>query len=235
MTVAQTTFLEWAAQAPPMELTVAAPSRGWAYTAHRIYLVAKRIVDVTLATFLLIAAAPILAVAAIAIKLTSRGPILFRQARAGLHGKPFTMYKLRTMYQGAAEDRNLFKALNELEGAPVFKIRRDPRITRVGRWLRRSSIDELPQLFNVLRGEMSLVGPRPLPLDEIRTENWGEWLRLSVRPGLTCLWQIAGRTEIPYGEWMQLDGYYVQNRSLALDLRIILKTIPAVLSGRGAY
>lgn len=235
MTVAQTTLLEWAAQAPPMELTVAVPSRGWAYTAHRLYLVAKRIVDVTLATFLLIAAAPILAVAAIAIKLTSRGPILFRQARAGLHGKPFTMYKLRTMYQGAAEDRNLFKALNELEGAPVFKIRRDPRITRVGRWLRRSSIDELPQLFNVLRGEMSLVGPRPLPLDEIRTENWGEWLRLSVRPGLTCLWQIAGRTEIPYGEWMQLDGYYVQNRSLALDLRIILKTIPAVLSGRGAY
>lgn len=195
----------------------------------------KRVLDVAVALTVLVLISPVLLVAMAAVALTSRGPVIFRQLRAGKDGKPFTIYKLRTMHQSAADERELYEDMNELEGAPVFKIRRDPRITAVGRILRRTSLDEFPQLINVLRGEMSIVGPRPLPLQEIRHNSWGERLRLSVKPGLTCLWQIAGRTEIPYAEWMQLDGYYVQNRSLALDLRIMLKTIPAVLSGRGAY
>jgi len=235
MTQAQTTLVEWAAQAPPARLALTLPPRGVPYVRRQAYLVAKRVMDVILTAFLLVLSAPILLVAAVAIKLTSKGPVLFRQARAGQHGRPFIMYKLRTMYAGAEDERALFEELNELAGSPVFKVRRDPRITWVGRLLRKSSIDELPQFVNVLRGEMSLVGPRPLPLNEVRTQSWGEYLRLSVKPGLTCLWQIAGRTEIPYREWMQLDGYYVQNRSLALDVMILIKTIPAVLSGRGAY
>ncbi len=235
MTQAQASFMEWAARAPSVGLTLSISTKGWAYLVDRVYLAAKRAIDIVLASLMLVMASPVLLVSAALIKLTSRGPILFSQLRAGLHGRPFTMYKLRTMYQGAAADQHHLADQNELEDGPVFKIRRDPRITRVGRWLRRSSIDELPQLINVLRGEMTLVGPRPLPLSEIRTDNWGEWLRLSVKPGLTCLWQIAGRTDIPYNEWMQLDGYYVQNRSLGMDLLIILKTVPAVLSGRGAY
>ncbi len=233
MTQAQTTLLDWAAQAPPIELQVLQGDT--AKTRDQAYDVAKRVIDVGLAILLLILTAPILAASVAAIILTSRGPIVFRQRRAGLRGRPFTMYKLRTMYNGAADDKELFRNLDECQNAPVFKIRRDPRITKVGRFLRCSSIDELPQLINVLRGEMSLVGPRPLPLDEIRSDTWSEWLRLSVKPGLTCLWQIAGRNEIPYREWMQLDGYYVQNRSTAFDMKIVLKTVPAVLSGRGAY
>ncbi len=234
MTQARTSLLDWASEAPPLEF-LPLKARGTSALRVQAYEAAKRVIDVVLAGLLLVLTAPILLVSIVLVKLSSRGPILFRQLRAGRGGRPFTMYKLRTMYSGASDDKELFRDLNELQNAPVFKIRRDPRITTVGRYLRRSSIDELPQLVNVLRGEMSLVGPRPLPLDEIRSLDWGERLRLSVRPGLTCLWQIAGRSEIPYGEWMQLDGYYVQNRELSLDLKIILKTIPAVLSGRGAY
>ncbi len=235
MTQAQPSLIDWASQASPLELSLAEGLSESAQVRYQAYEISKRVIDVVLASVLLVLAIPLLLVSMAAVKLTSRGPVLFRQLRAGRGGRPFTMYKLRTMYKGARDDRELFRGLDEFQGAPVFKIRRDPRITRVGRLLRRSSIDELPQLVNVLRGEMTLVGPRPLPLDEIRSAKWGEWLRLSVKPGLTCLWQIAGRSEIPYREWMQLDGYYVQNRGLCLDLKIILKTIPAVLSGRGAY
>ncbi len=233
MTQAQTSLLDWAAKAPAIPFP--ADAEMVASLGDRAYEVVKRWVDVVFAATLIALTSPILLLSALAIKLTTPGPVLFKQLRAGRNGRPFTIYKMRTMRQGAVDERELYIDQNEHEGAPVFKIRRDPRITTVGRWLRRSSIDELPQLLNVLRGEMSLVGPRPLPLEEIRHEQWGESLRLSVKPGLTCLWQIAGRTEIPYSEWMQLDGFYVQNRSLGLDLRIILKTVPAVLSGRGAY
>jgi lipopolysaccharide/colanic/teichoic acid biosynthesis glycosyltransferase len=235
MTRAQPSVVDWTPSAPPLQLSLPADARVGANVRRQAYEGAKRAIDVVLASCLLVLTAPALLISMVVIKLTSRGPVFFRQARAGRGGRPFTMYKLRTMYDGAADDKELLDDLNELQNTPVFKIRRDPRITRFGQILRRTSIDELPQLINVLRGEMSLVGPRPLPLDEIRSAAWGEGLRLQVKPGLTCLWQIAGRTEIPYCEWMQLDGYYVQNRSLSLDLKVILKTIPAVLSGRGAY
>ena len=145
------------------------------------------------------------------------------------------MYKLRTMYDGAEDDKVLFRHLNSLPTGPCFKMKGDPRVTPVGRWLRRSSIDELPQLWNVLRGDMRLVGPRPLPLDEVRTDTPLEKLRFAVKPGITCLWQVSGRTEIPYDEWLALDVWYIRNRSLSLDLQILVKTIPAVLSAHGAY
>lgn len=198
------------------------------------YRITKRLIDVGLSLGLLVAAAPIMLAVAVAVRCTSRGPVLFRQLRAGLNGKPFTMYKFRSMMVGAQEWRPQLTLLNEIDG-PVFKLRNDPRLTPVGRFLRRTSLDELPQLFNVLRGEMSLVGPRPLPLNEVMTGSPAERRRLEVCPGITCLWQISGRCEIPYREWMQLDLLYVQNRSLILDLQILLRTIPAVLSCRGAY
>jgi lipopolysaccharide/colanic/teichoic acid biosynthesis glycosyltransferase len=144
------------------------------------------------------------------------------------------MYKFRSMRNGAADERQLLNGWNDLCEGPCFKLRNDPRLTPVGRFLRQSSIDELPQLFNVLRGEMTLVGPRPLPLDEVCTGTPAERKRLSIKPGLTCLWQISGRCEIPYREWMLLDLYYIEHKSLLLDLEILVKTVPAVLSRRGA-
>ncbi|HOM52571.1 MAG TPA: sugar transferase [Phycisphaerae bacterium] len=232
---AGTSLSDWALRQPaevvPCAERVEVEAPAW---RERAYAIAKRVMDVTLAVLLLILTAPIMLCAAIAIRCTSKGPILFRQARAGLHGRPFTMYKFRSMIDGAEEWRPHMSFLNEVAG-PVFKLRHDPRLTSVGRWLRRTSIDELPQLFNVLRGEMSLVGPRPLPLSEVKTGSPQECRRLDVLPGLTCLWQVSGRCEIPYDEWMQLDLLYIENRSLLLDLQILLRTIPAVLSCRGAY
>jgi len=196
-------------------------------------LVVKAILDRVLATFGLLASLPLIVVAAAAIKLTSPGPVLFRQRRAGLNGRPFSMLKLRTMRVGAEEERAQLLHANELTG-PIFKMTDDPRVTTVGRWLRKTSIDELPQLLNVLAGHMSLVGPRPLPL----IENW-ELLpvhrrRLSVKPGITGLWQISGRNDLTFEEWMALDLQYVDGWSLGLDLVIFLRTVPTVLGGRGA-
>jgi lipopolysaccharide/colanic/teichoic acid biosynthesis glycosyltransferase len=168
------------------------------------------------------------------VKLTSRGPVIFRQTRAGLHGRPFTMFKFRTMVDRAEEARKALAHLNEKDG-PVFKIANDPRLTLVGRFLRRSSIDELPQLFNILRGEMSLVGPRPLWLPEAEQTKGIALFRMEVKPGLTCLWQISGRSELSYNEWVRLDLYYVQRRGMLLDLMIMFRTVSAVISARGAY
>ena len=208
--------------------TALAPAGGKGYTR------AKRILDVVLASLLLLLLwAPMLVVAAI-IKLTSRGPVFFKQTRAGLNGEPFEMYKFRTMYDGAEQDREYLARRNELHW-PVFKIAEDPRITRFGRFLRRSSIDELPQLFNVLLGRMSLVGPRPLWVPEARNAVGAARLRTLVKPGCTCLWQISGRSELSYDEWVLLDLYYIRHRSTLLDLLIMVQTIPAVLTGRGAY
>jgi lipopolysaccharide/colanic/teichoic acid biosynthesis glycosyltransferase len=201
----------------------------------RAYEIAKRGFDLVAASVLLVLSLPILLVAVAAIKLTSPGPIFFRQLRAGRGGRPFRMYKLRTMVASADDDKDLFRHFNELPTGPCFKMKNDPRVTCVGRWLRRASIDELPQLVNVLAGDMSFVGPRPLPLDEVRRDTPDQLLRLSVKPGLTCLWQISGRTEIPYEEWLALDVWYVRNRTFVLDLQITLKTIPAILSAHGAY
>ena len=172
---------------------------------RRLYLLISRCLDITGAMVVLVLVAPVLLCAAAAIKLTSRGPVLFRQRRSGYCGDAFVMYKLRTMYAGADDDKELFRSRNSLPTGPCFKMRNDPRVTAVGRWLRRLSIDELPQLWNVIRGEMSLVGPRPLPLDEARTETKLQRLRMTVKPGLTCLWQVSGRTEIPYDEWLALE------------------------------
>jgi len=198
------------------------------------YLVAKRALDVVIASSLLIVLSPVMAVVAVLIKLTSRGAVFFKQTRVGLHGKPFTMYKFRSMRKGAQDDRKFLAHLNENDG-PVFKIAEDPRLTPIGRFLRRSSLDELPQLWNVLKGEMSLVGPRPLWHEEAREATERARLRTCVKPGLTCLWQISGRSELGHDKWVELDLYYIQNRSLLLDLLIIVQTIPAVLSARGAY
>ncbi len=198
-------------------------------------LLFKAIVDRVGALILLLLSLPIWLVAVIGIRFGSRGPVFFKQERAGLYGKPFIMWKFRTMHQGAESQRQELEAHNEMEG-PVFKITNDPRIFAFGRWLRRTSIDELPQLLNVLRGEMSLVGPRPLPVYEIqRIEKHAQRRRLSVKPGLTCLWQVTGRNGIKnFEEWVALDLKYIDNWSFWLDLKILAQTLPAVIRGIGA-
>jgi lipopolysaccharide/colanic/teichoic acid biosynthesis glycosyltransferase len=204
---------------------------GWPSSVD--YELVKRVLDIAMGSFLFILSLPILVVAGVAIKLTSKGPVIFKQRRAGLCGRPFTMYKLRTMVRDLEDESLIF--WKEGWNGPVFKMKNDPRITRVGRFLRRTSIDELPQLLNVILGNMTLVGPRPLPLNQVRLTNLEERARLSVKPGITGLWQVSGRADVPYDEWLAMDFYYVQHRDLWLDLLILFKTIPAVLSCKGAY
>ncbi len=196
--------------------------------------VVKRIMDLFIAPVLGIILSPLLAVIAFLIRVDSPGPAIFRQERIGRCGHPFIAYKFRTMRVGAAEEQKELEALNEADG-PLFKIREDPRRTRVGAWLRKTSLDELPQLFNVIKGEMSLVGPRPPLLCEV--ERYQEWhkRRLEVSPGITGLWQVSGRSELPFDEMCMLDIYYIENWSPWLDFWILLKTIPTVLLARGAY
>jgi exopolysaccharide biosynthesis polyprenyl glycosylphosphotransferase len=194
----------------------------------------KRAVDVLGAAVGLAIALPVIGAAALAVKLTSPGPAFFRQTRAGLFGRRFRLMKLRTMVNDAEMQRAALAHLNEMSG-PVFKIRDDPRVTPVGRWLRRTSLDELPQLWNVLRGDMSLVGPRPaLPLETVQYQTF-ERRRLSMRPGLTCLWQVGGRNRVSeFDDWVRMDLEYIDTWTLALDLRILLQTIPAVLRATGS-
>jgi exopolysaccharide biosynthesis polyprenyl glycosylphosphotransferase len=194
----------------------------------------KRLLDVVVSAVLLVLATPVIVGAALAIKLTSRGRVFFKQERIGLNGRIFTLYKFRTMIDRAHELREEVSHLNEMTG-PVFKAAADPRVTRVGRILRRFSLDELPQLWNVLKGDMSLVGPRPPIPEEVRLYRRWHRRRLSMKPGLTCLWQVSGRNQIDFDRWMQLDLQYIDNWSPALDFKILLRTIPAVLSGRGAF
>jgi len=198
-------------------------------------LVAKRILDVMGSFALLVCSSPLILLIAILVRWTSPGPIIFWQNRSGLHGRPFRMFKFRSMVTNAEQARAELESMNEMSG-PVFKVKNDPRITPLGYWLRRLSLDELPQLWNVLRGEMSLVGPRPLPLYE--TANFGDISqrrRMSVRPGLTCLWQIHGRNQITdFKDWVRLDLEYIDRWSLWLDLEILLRTVPVVLFGWGA-
>ena len=194
----------------------------------------KRIFDFVMALMILILVSPIMLVAAVLVRLTSPGPVFFVQQRYGRHRKRFPMFKFRSMVIDAEARQASLELVNEAEG-PVFKLKADPRVTRVGAFLRRTSIDELPQLFNVLRGEMSLVGPRPLPLRDVsRFEQ--SWLlrRFSVRPGLTCLWQVNGRSNTSFASWIAQDLAYIDRWSLGLDLKILLMTIPAVLRGSGA-
>jgi exopolysaccharide biosynthesis polyprenyl glycosylphosphotransferase len=202
-------------------------------TSH-LQLMAKRVLDVGLSGLLLGLGLPLVVLIGAAIKLTSGGgSVLFRQTRCGLNGRVFTLYKFRTMVRDAEARRRDLQHLNEMQG-PAFKLRRDPRVTRLGRLLRKFSLDELPQLWNVLRGDMSLVGPRPpIPEEVAQYERW-QRRRLSMKPGLTCLWQISGRNEVDFDRWMQLDLEYIDSWSPMLDLKILMKTIPVVLSGRGA-
>jgi exopolysaccharide biosynthesis polyprenyl glycosylphosphotransferase len=199
--------------------------------------VVKQVMDVAGAFLLLILliVIPVLPLIALLIKLTSRGPVLFKQQRSGQNGAPFMLYKFRTMVSNAEQFKHELEAMNEMRG-PVFKLSKDPRVTRIGRFLRKFSLDELPQLWNVLRGEMSLVGPRPLPVDEVRRFNdLAHRRRLSVKPGLTCLWQVSGRNQIAdFQDWVRLDLEYIDHWSLWLDLKILLLTVPAVLRGTGA-
>jgi len=167
------------------------------------------------------------------IRLDSPGPIWFRQVRCGLNGRKFTFYKFRSMHEGAEERREELTGFNMMNG-PVFKMKNDPRITRVGRFLRKSSLDELPQLFNVLRGDMSFVGPRPLPVAEAEEIKGWQRRRLSMKPGITGLWQVSGRNQIDFHDWVKMDLEYIDRWSFWLDFKILLKTIPTVLSGKGA-
>jgi exopolysaccharide biosynthesis polyprenyl glycosylphosphotransferase len=196
-------------------------------------LVIKTVVDLAVAAFLLIMLAPIFIVISAGIKLTSRGPVFFRQVRYGLRGREFKMFKFRSMWLDAEMRMDEVRHLNEMSG-PAFKIMRDPRVTPIGRFLRKTSLDELPQLINVLKGEMSLVGPRPPIPSEVREYERWQRRRLSMKPGLTCLWQVKGRNRIEFERWMELDLQYIDNWSLGLDLKIILKTVPVVLFGYGA-
>ena len=198
--------------------------------------VVKQFIDVLGALVLLVFAVPLIFLpAAILIKLTSPGPVFFRQRRAGLNGRPFMMYKFRSMVSNAEQLKHELASLNEMSG-PVFKVTNDPRVTSIGRFLRKFSFDEFPQLFNVLLGDMSLVGPRPLPVEEVnRFDDWAHRRRLSVKPGLTCLWQVGGRNEVrDFKEWVRLDLEYIDHWSLWLDFKILWRTIPVVLLGRGA-
>jgi exopolysaccharide biosynthesis polyprenyl glycosylphosphotransferase len=194
----------------------------------------KRGVDVAFALLVLILAAPLMGLVALIIKLDSPGPVLFRQERVGKGERSFTLYKFRSMTTGAEDQKELLRDLNEAEG-PIFKIKEDPRVTRLGRLLRRLSLDELPQFYNVLRGDMSLIGPRPpIPEEVAQYRPWHK-RRLEVAPGITGLWQVSGRSELPFDEMALLDIYYVEQWSPALDLKILLRTVPTVLFGDGAY
>ncbi|HTU99978.1 MAG TPA: sugar transferase, partial [Luteitalea sp.] len=200
---------------------------------NEVRLAVRRVADVLLATVFLLLLSPLLLAIAIGIKLTSPGPVLFRQLRCGLHGRRFTFLKFRTMRTDAERLKPLLEPFNEMDG-PAFKMTNDPRVFRFGGLLRRTSLDELPQLWNILRGDMSFVGPRPSVVEEVEQYEPWQRRRLSMKPGLTCLWQVSGRNELTFDEWMRLDLEYIDNWSLWLDVKIALRTIPAVLLGRGA-
>ena len=215
----------------PIEMAI----RGWTGFQRNpsiVYPIAKRVLDAVGSLALLVLLSPVILVTTLILLATARGRPLFVQQRLGKDGKPFPMLKFRTMVVNAEKLRN--SIANEQAG-PIFKNRRDPRITRIGRVLRSTSIDEMPQLFNVLLGHMSLVGPRPPLASEVAEYEAWQAVRLTVKPGLTCLWQVSGRSNLPFSEWMRMDAWYVHNRSLLVDLWLLLKTPGSVLSRRGAY
>jgi exopolysaccharide biosynthesis polyprenyl glycosylphosphotransferase len=195
----------------------------------------KRLIDVTGALFLLVVLSPLLALIALLIRIDSPGSVLFKQTRIGKWANPFQMYKFRSMYIDAEARKAVLAGSNEMEGGVTFKMKRDPRITRVGRYIRRASIDELPQLWNVLKGDMSLVGPRPPVPSEVSQYTLSDRRRLEAKPGITCVWQVSGRSDIPFEQQVELDFAYIESQSVWMDIKLLLKTIPAVLFGRGAY
>lgn len=198
------------------------------------YLFFKRLSDIVLSFLALIVLSPVLLITAIAIKLDSKGPVIYSQMRSGKNNRPFLMYKFRSMCPDADTKLKDLESLNEKDG-PVFKMSHDPRVTKVGRFIRKVSIDELPQLINILKGDMSIVGPRPPLLNEVAQYTPYQMQRLNVKPGLTCYWQISGRSNLGFNEWVRLDLKYIEERSLWVDFKVILKTVPVALFGRGAY
>jgi len=217
-----------------LERLGSSPLLSFAATPHdEIRLLVKRVTDIVLAGAALILLAPVMLLIGLFIRLSSPGPAIFRQERCGLNGRRFVFYKFRSMHENAHEMRDSLKHLSNRELA--MKIPNDPRLTRIGRWLRKFSIDEWPQLWNVLKGDMSLVGPRPAVPEEVEQYQRWQRRRLRMRPGLTCLWAVCGRDAVDFETWMKLDMQYIDSWSLALDWKIILRTIPQVLSGRGAH
>jgi len=200
---------------------------------NTIGILAKRVVDVLVASVLLVVFSPFALITGAFIRLSSSGPMFYRQVRCGLYGRKFKLVKFRTMIEGAEDKLWEIKHLNEM-GGPVFKMHNDPRVTPLGRVLRKFSIDEVPQAWNVLKGEMSIVGPRAPLLEEVQHYSTKQRRRLSVKPGITCLWQVSGRNDIDFSRWMELDLEYIDNWSFWLDIRIMLRTIPAVFTARGA-
>lgn len=195
---------------------------------------AKRLFDIVCSLLALIALSPVFAITALAIKLEDGGSPIFAQTRIGKNGKPFKMYKFRSMCVNAEKKLEELQSLNEADG-PVFKIEKDPRITKVGEFIRKTSIDELPQLINILKGDMSIVGPRPPLENEVKEYNSYQRGRLAVKPGLTCYWQCSGRSNIGFDQWVELDLKYIRERGFFKDIEIILRTVPAVLFHKGAY
>ena len=206
----------------------------WNFTVHFSYRL-KRLIDIVASSLALLLLTPFILLIALAIKATSDGPVFFVQTRVGKYGRHFRFYKFRSMYVGAERQKHLLMSQNESADGVIFKMKNDPRVTPVGRFLRKYSIDELPQLFNVLTGDMSLVGPRPPLPEEVAHYTISDRKRLDVKPGLTCFWQIEGRSAIPFKQQVALDEEYIRSWSLKQDLLILLKTIPAILSGKGAY
>ena len=204
-------------------------------TVDELYERSKRVLDVMVALAGLIALSPILLLVALLIKFTDLGPVLFVQTRIGRGGIPFSCLKFRSMRVNADRLKEQLTAESHHADSRSFKIARDPRVTWIGRLIRKSSIDELPQLWNVFRGDMSLVGPRPPCPQEVAIYSQYDWLRLQVKPGLTCTWQVGGRGDIPFDQQVEMDLEYVENRSLGLDMKLLLMTVPAVISARGAY
>lgn len=195
----------------------------------------KRTMDIILASLAIIAGSPFFLITALLVKLTSPGPIIFSQIRVGKYGRHFKFYKFRSMYIDAEARKAELMKQNESADGVIFKMKRDPRITPVGRFIRKFSIDELPQLFNVILGDMSLVGPRPPLPSEVRSYSLEERKRLNITPGITCIWQVSGRSELPFHKQMALDKEYIASRSAWKDFLILLKTIPAILTGKGAW
>ena len=195
----------------------------------------KRLMDVILSILAIVAGSPVFLLTALLIKITSPGPIIFSQVRVGKFGRHFKFYKFRSMYIDAEARKAELMKHNESGDGVIFKMKRDPRITSVGRFIRKFSIDELPQLFNVLLGDMSLVGPRPPLPSEVRTYTLEERKRLNITPGITCLWQVSGRSELPFSKQIALDKEYIASQSAWKDFLILLKTIPAILTGKGAW
>ncbi len=217
-----------------IRLRIGAKRLAWVAVVRSAYLL-KRALDILLAGPLFILLLPIFGLLVVAIRLESPGPALFKQTRVGRWGQIFTMYKFRSMYMDAEARKAELQDENEMSGGVTFKMQRDPRITRIGRFIRKASIDELPQLWNVIKGDMSLVGPRPPVPAEVDEYSLSDRRRLEVTPGITCIWQVSGRSDIPFPQQVELDVRYIESQSLLTDLKLLWQTVPAVLFGRGAY